>query len=494
MRHINLYALLFTILTLSGFLFSTQNPAAVRPVIYIPGMYDNGNRLNSEHPLVRSIEDTSGSFTEELTCGINPDAGSSLRSCRLAVANMIGPEPVTFDIESASRLFFAWIFGPDFSPTHFRNLKKIKGNTCTGTLTRNGTSYQFNGLLAEVWGRYGSKVYVSKDGRILTGKAYTHARSAGKNGNTDFYTNAHHLYADPDEILFTIITHSTGGLLLRSFFEEARLKKTHHHTAEAVFLAVPHHGARCVMQMQATTYWILDFGSSAVIQKRRTGSTFVQLPDSNPVHVSYEDILSGTLLGKVYGNSFSAVNYRNFLSKIIFYFIPFDGKSGRLYRDKGLRGLHPHSSFVRKLSNAPLPSDVNLVNVRSLSPSSALFENLGKCFFQYQGDGAVDYRDADMYGLKGINMSEITDLTVTNCDHLHFPYIGTLVHLEETLRRYYPFLKILAPGGKTRIEKETLTAALFKALMQEMGIVTPEVFNMDHSIIKWYGNKMLSEK
>lgn len=474
------------ILVLSGIYFLSAGPVKY-PIIYIPGMFDNGDLLLSDSNLVKTLNNEDGFYDlhyysdssgdgyqydrEPLVCSSNI-VGAKYN--RLSVANVIGEKRINISLELMSDRLFCLIKG---RAPGFKNFKRItghKGNDYEGSLTRAGITLSYKGLIEEVWAKYGKKVYYNK-----TKKGNTIVLSETEH----FYENKNWYFESPDKIKFNIVCHSSGGLAIRKFMQLCRKENSEIPVNAIINLSVPQQGARLLYTYKKAFSRLIDESVTSLFNNKDSGEVVL----SNGTVISYSDIVTGTRAKIIFGDSANAKILRAIIGSYIIHHIPFDGEKGVLARDPALHDLHPDHRFIKSLKTEPIPGSISIHNYRVKKAYAPIFQNLGKFLLLGENDGAVDLRDTSLAKIPGYNQLKAEDHFVESANHIPFPYIKPLYELRQTVSENYFFLKILISESMSEKKGIDLIEAFMKAVMQEIGFdLAYFIENEDYSVIDYF--------
>ncbi len=461
------------------------------PFIYIPGMFDNGDLLTSKSLLVRDIESKDGFYgktyfndskyvydTDKINCSSNIVGD---KYYRLIVSNLIGPYRTNISLWLMADRLFCLMQGRAPKNKNYRYLTHYEGNDYSGYIFKNNKKIMFNGVIEEVWAKYGEKVHYK-----FNGKNFIIILHPGKNEN-QFYLNGEGYFKKPEDIKFNFIVHSSGGIALRRYIRMCSDEKLPGNINTIINLSVPQMGARMLLNLKNGFPALINDTINNFYSNMDTG--FVEIKDQkgDSIRYSYKDLEEKTNVSLIHGKGLAARFMRRVIGDYILYGIPFDGKRDVLGFDPALWDLNPKHRMIKGLMKQPLPMDIKIYNYRVKKPFSKLFDNLSRYLKLGESDGVVDFRDTDLTQLPQGEKLNMEDIVVKKANHIPFPYIKPIYELRETIDENYGFLKILVKKKENREDDVTLLNALFKAIMQEMGFDL-EYFlkNEDYSVIDYF--------
>lgn len=459
------------------------------PFIYIPGMFDNGDMLNSNYLLVKNLNNKDGYYynnyfnnefnyeNDIIFCSSNI---VNSKYNRLVVANLIGKYRTNIDLDLMSDRLFALIQG---KAPKFKNYKLITnhfGNDYSGYAIRSGKKIYFFGLLEEIWLKYGKKIYLKKykDGyKVLL-------YNTNQKENNFCIINNNYYFNSPEEIKFNVVAHSSGGLAIRKYISICEKEKLPHGINLIINLSVPQKGARMNYALKNAFPELLKISIESVFNKKQTGK--IEITEINKTY-NYEEIIKKTNIDKMHENNKTAYYFRKIIGDYILYHIPFDGYKNVLGKDPALYDLHPDHKFIRELNKSTIPSDIEIFNFRVKSPYAKMFKNIGTFLNLTDNDGVVDFDDTSLINIKNYKELKIKDYIVEKANHIPFPYIKPLYELRETITKYYPFLKIMVKKNVSKVESINIIQAMMLAIMNEFGLNLDYLLkNENYSVIDYF--------
>ncbi len=458
--------ILFILFSLSE-LYSFEEPKY--PIIYIPGMFDNGDLLTKDNLLVKNTNDKDGFyyknyFTEkynyddyEIFCGSNI-VGSKYN--RLVVANLIKEIRTNISIFLMSQRLYCLIEGEAPRFKNYYSLTNHKGNDYKGEFIKNGEKIYFYGLRQEIWSKYGNKVYynVKNNKKTVSYK------------KTDFfYENDNFYFNDPDDVKFNFITHSSGGLALREYVRLRLVEKKSVPVKNIVNLSVPQKGASMLLGMKKGFKNLIKHSADMFFKNENIKSVKIYSSEKEKIY-TYKELIEKTNINLLRGSGKTADFLRGVLTDYILYFIPFDGHKRVLGNDPALYDLHPKHRLVILLNKTPIPENIAIYNYRVNNAYSTLFKNIGRFLNLEKNDGVVDFNDASLELIPGYDKLSITDIEVDRANHIPLPYIKPLFELRETVENYYPVLGALLKKKTNKEESIDTVYALMSAILIETGL------------------------
>ncbi|MCG8572495.1 MAG: hypothetical protein MJB14_20370 [Spirochaetes bacterium] len=450
------------------FVFLSLSLYCQNPIVYLPGMFDNGDQLNPDNQLVIQCNSPDGFYYHTLFKKFLFDQEVLLCSSqivekyqRLVVANLIGPYRTNISLELMGERLFCLLIGRAPKRKSYHKLTKYKGCDFSGTCIRNKQEIYFQGLIAEIWAKYGKVVHCQKSNNHWLAKPYL------DQSKSDFtYQNPTGYFDHPDQIKLTMITHSSGGLALRYFIGLCQNENISIPVAQIVNLSVPQKGARMNYTLNQAFPRLIEDAINQFYENQETGSITI-----NHQEYTYSELLTKTRIQLLKGDQWIARLARKIIGLYILYRIPFDGKKSVLANDPALHDLHPDHKFIKKISEISLPAAIPIINYKVTSPYAMVFENIGKYLQLEQHDGVVDSRDTSLSSIPNFKQLNITNIYVKKANHIPLPYIKPLFELEETINHHYRFLRILVKEKTSSKEKDILLIqAVFTAIMNEVGL------------------------
>ena len=464
------------------------------PFIYIPGMFDNGDLMNLDYLLVNNLNNKDGFYYKNyfneiynyekdiINCSSNI-VDSKYK--RLSVANLIGPFRTNISLDLMSNRLFCLIQGKAPKGKNYKKITNYKGNDYEGNVIFDGKIIKYNGLIEEIWAKYGNKVYYKKDGnkcRITL--------NSNENNSSDFYMNKDSYFNAPDEIKFNIICHSSGGLALRKYIQLCRKESLNHHINVIINLSVPQKGARMNFSLKKAFPLLLDKTLTKFYNNKDIGNVIIK---ETGKEYSYLDLIEKTRVNMMVGDSLKARRMRKLIGNYILYCIPFDGEKGVLGRDPALYDLHPAHRFVNSLNNENIPKEIKIYNFSVKSPFAKMFENVGECLELGKNDGVVDYEDTTLEMIKNYDDLTITNIDVEKANHIPLPQIKPLFELRETVIKFYYFLQITLKGKYEKEEGVDIIHALLLGIMKEFGLeLNYFLEHEDYSVIDYFAENPIN--
>jgi len=458
-------------------------------------MFDNGDLLTSDSTLVKNLNNEDGFFwnnyfksankydKEPLICSSNI-VGSKYN--RLTIANVIGPDRTNISLDLMTYRFFILIHGRAPFGQNYSLLTSYEGNDFTGSCIREGRVIHFNGLVEEIWSKYGKKVYYLKKNN----KFYVDITSSSKN----FYINKDGYFDNVKDIRFNVLTHSSGGVALRMYFKICKENNVFHYVNSIINLSVPHKGSRMVYALKNAFQELMKDAVNNFYKNIENGFVKVIVNDKE-YGFSYKDLQKITRIDMLASNSFSSNFMRDFIGYYILYFIPFDGKKRVLGNDPALYDLHPDHYFIRTLNKVEIPEDIPIVNFIVRSAYAPMFKAIGKYLRLGENDGVVDVRDNDLSHIPNYNKLKIKNYYVENSNHIPMPYIKPVFEMKETIDKNYGVLKILLKKNVSKEEGVIIIYLLFTAIMKEFGLELNKLMKEEnYSVIDYFAeNPVLFE-
>lgn len=452
------------------------------PFIYIPGMFDNGDLFNKDYSVVETLNNESGFYFENyFKDGFDYneyliETGSSIvdsKYNRLSVANLLGEHRRNISLTLMSERFFSFMKGRASRGKILNNIIRYKGNDFSGYLEIENKNIYFNGIVEEVWAKYGSKVYYSKSGKDF--------RVSFKE-TLNYYENRNYYFEKHEDIKFNIVCHSSGGLAVRYYIKKCLEENTPHHINKIINLSVPQNGARMNYRLKDAFPELIDDAINSIYENKYSKSIVL-----NETEFKYSDLIKKSNLSMLYGDSKSSERMRKIVGDYILYHIPFDGYRGVLGFDPALKDLHPESRYLSKIRNNFIPSEIDVYNYRVTKPYSKMFENVAGYLRLELNDGVVDFRDTDTSYITSGNY--VQDIAVDAANHIPFPYIKPLYELNNTIDKFYPFLSILVKRPVKRKDGVVLIEALFHAIMEEFDFNLKRfLVEEDYSVIDYFAD------
>ncbi len=465
------------------------------PFIYIPGMFDNGDLLTKDSLLVKNLNNIDGYYynnyfknndydKEPFMCSSNI---IGIKYNRLIVANLIGPYRTDISIWLMSDRLFCFMHGyaPNFKS--YKNLTNYKGNDFEGTVTRDGKTIYFKGIIEEIWAKYGIKIFYKKikdKNRIVL---FPEKINPEKYKNLDFYINNNGYFDKPDKIKLNFIVHSSGGIALRRYIQLCKNYKIQNHINIIINLSVPQKGARLVYQLKGAFPELLNEAMNNFWINKDKKTVTLTNDVGKIFNYTYNELIEKSKIKIIYGLSLNAKSFRKLIGNYILYKIPFDGHKNVLGTDPMLRDLHPDHRLIKILSKEPIPENIKIYNFRVKSANALMFKNLSKYLKLEDNDGVVDFRDTEIRDIPNGNKVFVEDYIINNANHIPFPYIKPVYELRETISQYYGFLKILLKENQSKEEGINILNGLFKAIMNEFGLDLKYLLkNENYSIIDYF--------
>ncbi len=466
------------------------------PFIHIPGMFDNGDLLNSDYLLVKNLNNEDGYYYKKYfinKCNYNKEkfiCSSNIVNSkyeRLIVANLIGNFRTNISIWLMADRLFCLMQGRAPRFKNYKQLINYKGNDFEGSCTRTNITVYFKGLIEEVWAKYGKKVYY-----IRKKNRYCVILDPDKFKKTsEFYINENSYFDSPEQIKFNFVVHSSGGIALRRYIQMCEEEGLNSNINTIINLSVPQRGARMMYRLKNGFPALISDTMESFFKKIDSGNVEI-LYEGETYKISYKELVDKTKVIMLNGNSLKAKNMRNLIGNYILYNIPFDGRKNVLGRDPALYDLHPDHRLIKKLNKASLPENITVYNYRVKHCYSVFFGNLGKYLGLLENDGVVDIRDTELNHIPASDKFKIEDIFVEKANHIPFPYIKPVFELEKTVEEYYSFLKILLKVRVSKKEEIILIYALMKAIMQEMGLDIGYILkNENYSVIDYFAENPL---
>jgi hypothetical protein len=457
------------------------------PFLYIPGMFDNGDLLTADSLLVRNLNDPDGFYFHEYFSGgfkydREPIQCSSsivgVKYNRLAVANVIGEYRTNISIRLMALRLFCLLNGRAPKNMDFRTLTNFKGCDLSGTVVRDGREIRFDGLIEELWVKYGKIVHYS-----------------GSNGkfNVSYDDKGDLFYINPDgyfdsckDINFNVVAHSSGGLAIREFMRLQSKEGLFIPVNSIINLSVPQKGARLVVNLDNNFPKLIRAGIDSFYGNIGSGKIEIKTGTGTTTY-TYRDLESRTRIDLLEKSDFVTDIFVDILSAYILYFVPFDGKKRVLGTDPALYDLNPKHGFVKRLNKTAIPSNIKIYNFRVRSPYAKIFELLAACSGLGESDGVVDFLDTGLDGIPGSGNLVISDTIVNNANHIPMPYIKPIFELRGTIEKNYAVLKLLLKSDNGREQNVDTISVLFLTIFNEMDFI-PEDFmkNKNYSVIDYF--------
>jgi len=459
------------------------------PFIYIPGMFDNGDKENSQSLLVKNLNHEDGYYyknyfsasiykynKESLICSSNiVDAKYN----RLAVCNFIGEYRTNISIWLMADRLFCFMQGRAPKGKNYNKIINHPGNDYSGECIRDGKMINFKGIIEEVWAKYGKRVYY----KLENDKYYV----VLKKKNCDFYENKEGYYDSPEQIKFNFVVHSSGGIALRRYIELCYEEDLPVNINLIINLSVPQKGARMLYNISDAFPDLIADTVNKVFSKKDEGFIIIKNKQNNEIKYTYRELIEKTRINLLYGNTNKAKILRKILGAYVIYNVPFDGYKSVLGNDPALKDLHPKSKLIKNLKKVAIPENISIYNFRVESAYAEFFIKIGKYLKLGKCDGVVDYNDTELNDLPNSDKLNIKDYIVDKANHIPFPYIKPVFELRDTVEEFYGFLGMLVKG---RIEKEKgiiLVYALMKVIMNEMNLDLDYLLkNEDYSVIDYF--------
>lgn len=467
------------------------------PFIYIPGMFDNGDLCREDYLLVKNLNHEDGFYynsyfsddyrydLEPLVCGSNI-LGSKYN--RLVVANLIGDYRTNISLELMADRLFCLMMGRAPKGRSFKGLTNHRGGDYRGSVVRDGRIIEFQGLLEELWAKYGRRVSYKEVGRGFR----VVLEPGNRAGRSAYYENEAGYFGHPDEIKFNILAHSSGGLAIRRFIELCEREGLSVPVNLIINLSVPQKGARMNYTLKSAFPELIRDTMISFFEKAERGEGEVSLGKSGQSY-SYAELVKKTRVEMMKGDSLKAKGMRKLVSNYILYFIPFDGRKRVLAGDPALWDLHPGHNFVKRLNKVTIPDEIKIYNYRVKTPYARMFVSISSYLGLGDSDGVVDYDDTGLELIPNYEQLIITDIDVAKANHIPFPYIKPVYELDETVAEFYPVLKVLLKEKvKSKEEGVKLVEALFTAIMHEFGLdLDYYLEHEDYSVIDYYAENPL---
>ena len=343
---------------------------------------------------------------------------------------------------------------------------------------RNGKEIHFNGLIEEIWAKYGKDVYYrqTKSGYFVT---------VEENGD-GCYANDNGYFDMPEQIKFNVIAHSSGGLAIREYIRLMYKENRPVPLNSIINLSVPQKGARLVLGLENNFPGLIRTGIESFYNNVDTGTIEFEV-EGRKVSYNYSELEKKTRIGLLKDKGFFSKFVTDLLSAYILYFIPFDGRKRVLANDPALYDLNPEHRFIKVLNKTPIPEDIKIYNYKVRAPYARMFEMLARSSGLGDSDGVVDYLDTSLDNIPDYEKLHITDIEVDKANHIPMPYIKPLFELRDTVEKKYGIMKLLVKSGKDKEENIDMICALFFAIFKEMDFI-PEDFikNKNYSVIDYF--------
>jgi hypothetical protein len=459
------------------------------PVLYVPGMFDNGDLAVPGSKLVTQIDSPGAFFDQHYFknqyeySGEPLFCGSSLtpKYRRFIVANLIADYRTNISVRLMGERLFLLMQGHAPSGKSETILRNYRGNDFEGTCQREGKTIRFKGVAEELWAKYGRKVYIRPEGNAW--RTVIHPDQEYR-----FYTNPEGYFNRPDEIGINFLTHSSGGLALRYYLALCRREGRDPHIRGMINLAVPQKGARMTLKLNEAFQKLLK-ASAASFMDHPDGEVTITDIGQNQYTYSYSDLKQRTRIAWLHGDQPSSVMMRNLVASYILYQVAFDGRRRVLGTDPALYDLNPRHRFIRELNREPLPEGIPVIQFYGRSAHAPLFQSIGSYLSLDENDGVVDSRDIRLTHLPGSDSLRIREISAENVNHIPFPYIKPLYHLPETVHQYYGFLRILLKKSEGRQADERMIQAVLEAVMRETGFELNQLLKSEnYSIIDYFAD------
>lgn len=479
MKNIIIY-LTLSVLTLKLF------PTAY-PIVYVPGMFDNGDMLNKDNQLIITLNEEDGFYynnyfsTENMLFDKEPLlCGSSIvgnKYNRTSIVNLLGPQRKNISLSLMSDRLYLFLTGeaPDCKNAFI--LSNYKGNDFSGYCIRDKKEIVFKGLIEEVWAKYGKKVFYKKHGNIY--RIVSH-----KDKYDGFYTNKNGYYETIDDVKFNFVVHSSGGLAIRKVMSYLAKENKSHHIASVINLSVPQNGARMLRDMKEGFAQLITDCINGIYENENDG--FVVLPERKEV-IEYSFIIENSRFDMFYGDTVIANLFRDIAGLYVIYGIPFDGGTGTLGFDPALYDLHPDHRFIKNIMKEPIPEHISIQNFKVKSPYAPMFKKIEGYLKLSESDGIVDYSDTSLEKIVNYDKLTIKNHDVDKANHIPFPYIEPLFELRNTVTSFYPIMKILLKNNYSKERGISIIEGILRAVMKELGLELEYFFeHEDFSVIDYF--------
>jgi len=263
-----------------------------------------------------------------------------------------------------------------------------------------------------------------------------------------YFENKDGYFNSSSEIKLNVITHSSGGVALRRYFETCRNEKLDPHVNLIVNLSAPQKGARMNYQLKKAFPELINLAVNNLISKK--GEKIILLNENK--EYTYEYLINKTNIMEISGSSLKARAFRKLIGDYILYNIPFDNKKSVLGKDTVLYDLHSNHMFIKKLNKTAIPESIRIYNYKVISPYSGFFNVISKCLGLGQNNGVVDILDTNLDNLSNYEKLWTMDVYVPKANHIPFPYIKSVFEIRATIEQNYSFLKIMLKGKFTKQE------------------------------------------
>jgi len=456
------------------------------PIIYIPGMFDNGDLLTKDNLLVKNLNNKDGFYYKEyfneknnyddyeIFCGSNIVGG---KYNRLVVANLIREIRTNISIFLMARRLYCLIEGKAPGYYNYDIITNHKGNDYSGFFKKNDLKVTFFGLKEEMWAKYGKKVYYKAKGKEIR---------VSLTETKNFYTNENWYFESPDNIKFNFVVHSSGGLAIREYIRILLNEKKSVPVKNIINLSVPQKGASMIFSLHKGFRNLIEYSTSSFFENKQNKSVTIESDGKEKVY-TYKELIEKTNVNLLYGDRPTADFLRALLSEYILFFIPFDGHSRVLGNDPALFDLHPKHMLVKNLNKTIIPEDINIYNYRVKSAYAPMFKNISKFLNLGENDGVVDYKDTSLELIPNYSKLHIKDIDVESANHIPLPYIKPLFELRETIENYYSVLGLLLKKKMSKEEAIDTVYALFTAIMIETGLDLKKFLaNENYSVIDYF--------